>query len=32
MVAGTGWSAFPGANHCQGQMQTPHSVCVVNSR
>jgi hypothetical protein len=28
MVTGTEWSAFPGADHCQSQIQTPHSrVC-----
>jgi len=32
MVTGMRWSAFSSASHCQGRMQTPHSVCVVHSR
>lgn len=32
MVTGMEWSAFPSADHCQSQMQTPHSVCVVHTR
>jgi hypothetical protein len=29
LVTSNGWSAFPSANNCQGQLQTAESLCVT---